>query len=58
MHAKAFVGSRGGAILYKTFPYFYIFHRKNDCLDPNLDSLAFKNEKNMSTIIKYLIQIR
>ena len=25
MHAKAFVGSRGGTILYKTFPNFYIF---------------------------------
>ena len=54
MHAQAFVGSRGGGgggggvtILYKTFPNFYIFHCKNDCLNPkfNLDSLAIKNKK-------------
>ena len=47
MHAKAFVGSRGGTIFYKTFPNFYIFHCKNDCLKPklNLDSLAIKNKK-------------
>ena len=35
IHVKAFVGSRGGGtILYKTFPNFYIFHCKNDCLNP------------------------
>ena len=35
IHAKVFVGSRGGGtILYKTFPNFYIFHCTNDCLNP------------------------
>ena len=36
IHANAFVGSMGGTILYKTFPNFYIFHCKNDCLNPKV----------------------
>ena len=30
IHAKAFVGSQGGTIPYKTFPNYYIFHTKID----------------------------
>ena len=47
MHAKAFVGSRGGQYSIKLFLISIYFIVKNDCLKPkfNLDSLAIKNKK-------------